>query len=61
MNIIFALLRNTITRDYEEAQIIINLLFIIKEITNCLIYCKINKEIKKLLNYSLTKTILNIK
>jgi len=36
-------------------------LFITKKITNCLIYCKIDKEIKNLLNYLLIRTILNLK
>ena len=37
------------------------MLYIIKKITNCLIYCEIDKEIKNLLNYLLIKTILDFK
>ncbi len=57
----FALSRNTITRNYQETQIIINLFFIIKELLNRLIYCDINQEIKNSSNYLLIKTILNLK
>ncbi len=46
INASLALSQDTITRDYQESQTTINLVFMTKSITNRLIQCEINEEMK---------------
>ena len=55
------LLQETITRDYQESQTIIDLIFIIDNISNRLIKCEIDEKIKNLSNYLLIQTIIDLK
>ncbi len=46
INALLALFQNIITRNYQEFQMTINLIFMTDDIMNQLIWCKINKEMK---------------
>ena len=55
------LLRDIITRNYQRAKIIINLIFATNEIIERLIYCEVNEKIENELNHLFIKTVLNLK
>ncbi len=56
-----ALSQDTITRNYQESQMIINLVFMTKSITNRLIQCEINEEMKNFLDHLLIQTVIDLR
>ena len=56
----FMLSWEILTRDYQDAQITIDLLFVTRRIVNQLIYCNIDEKIKNLFNYFSIRTMLNL-
>ncbi len=56
-----ALFQDTITRDYQESQTTINLIFTTESVTNRLIQCKINKEMKNFSNHLLIQTVIDLR
>ncbi len=56
-----ALFQNTITRNYQESQMTINLIFTTDDIMNQLIRCEINKEMKNFSDHLSIQTIINLK
>ncbi len=56
-----ALSQDTITRDYQESQTTINLIFTTKSITNRLIQCEINEEMTNFSNHLSTQTVINFR
>ncbi len=52
---------DTITRNYQEFQMTINLIFTTDDIMNWLIWCKINKKMKNFSNHLLIQTIIDFK
>ncbi len=61
INASLALSQDIITRNYQEFQMIINLIFMTDNIMNQLIWCKINKEMKNFLNHLLIQTIIDFR
>ncbi len=61
INASLALSQDTITRNYQESQTTINLIFMINNIMNRLIWCKINKEMKNFSNHLLIQTIIDLR
>ncbi len=56
-----ALSQDTITRNYQESQMTINLIFTTDDIMNRLIQCEINEEMKNFSDYLLIQTIIDFK
>ena len=56
-----ALSQDTITRDYQESQTTINLIFTTKSITNRLIQCEINEEMTNFSNHLSIQTVINFR
>ncbi len=56
-----ALSQDTITRNYQESQMTINLVFTTENITNRLIWCEINEEMKNFSDHLLIQTVINLK
>ncbi len=61
INASLALFQDTITRDYQEFQMIINLIFTTNDIMNRLIWCKINEEMKNFSNHLSIQTIIDFR
>jgi len=59
--VLLALLRDTITQNYQEFQTTIDLVFTTNNIINRLIQYKINKNIKNFLDYLLMQTIIDLR
>ncbi len=53
INALLALSQDTITKDYHEFQMIIDLIFTTNDIMNQLIQCKIDEEMKNFSNHLL--------
>ncbi len=53
------LFQDTITKDYQESQTTINLIFTTDDIMNQLIQCEINEEMKNFSNHLLIQTIID--
>ena len=53
--------KNTITRNYQKSQTIINLIFTSNDITNRLIRCEINENMKNSSNHLFIQTIIDLK
>ncbi len=56
-----ALSQDIIMKDYQESQMTINLIFTTESITNKLIWCEINKEMKNFSNHLLIQTVIDLK
>ncbi len=56
-----ALSQDTITRNYQESQMTINLIFTTESITNRLIQCEINEEMKNFSDHLLIQTVINLR
>ncbi len=56
-----ALSQDTIMKDYQESQTTINLIFTTESITNRLIQCEINEEMKNFSDHLLIQTVINLK
>ncbi len=56
-----ALFRSTITRNYQESQMTIDLIFTTDDIMNQLIWCKINEEMKNFSDHLLIQTIIDLR
>ena len=56
-----ALSQDTITRNYQESQMTIDLIFTTENITNRLIQCKINEEMKNFSDHLLIQTVIDLK
>ncbi len=61
INASLALFQDTITKDYQESQMIINLIFTTDNIMNQLIWCEINEKMKNFLNNLLIQTIIDFR
>ncbi len=61
INALLALSQDIITRNYQEFQMTINLIFTTDDIMNQLIWCKINEEMKNFLNHLLIQTIIDFR
>ncbi len=61
INALLALSWNIITRNYQESQMTINLIFTTDDIMNWLIWCEINKEMKNFSDYLLIQIIIDFK
>jgi len=61
IGVVLALSRGTITRDYQGAQITIDLSFVTRGVTNRLIYCDINEDLENSFDHLLVRTMLNLK
>ncbi len=61
INASLALSQDTITKNYQESQMTINLIFTTDDIMNQLIWCKIDKEMKNFSDHLLIQTIINLK
>ena len=55
------LFQDTITRNYQEFQMTINLIFTTNDIMNQLIWCEINKEMKNFSDHLSIQTIIDFK
>jgi len=55
------LFQDTITRNYQESQMTINLIFTTDDIMNQLIQCEINEEMKNFSDHLLIQTIINFR
>ncbi len=55
------LFQDTITRNYQESQTMIDLIFMTDNIINKLIKCEINKKMKNFLNHLSIQTIIDFK
>ena len=55
------LFQDIIMKDYQESQMIIDLIFMTKSIINRLIQCKINEEMKNFSDHLLIQTVINLK
>ncbi len=58
---LLALFRSTITRNYQESQMTIDLIFTTDDIMNQLIWCKINEEMKNFSDHLLIQTIIDLR
>ncbi len=56
-----ALSQDTIMKDYQESQTTINLIFTTESITNRLIQCEINEEMKNFSDHLLIQTVIDLK
>jgi len=56
-----ALSQDTITRNYQESQMTIDLIFTTENITNRLIQCEINEEMKNFSDHLLIQTVIDLK
>ena len=56
-----ALSQDTITRNYQESQMTINLIFTTDNIMNQLIWCEIDKEMKNFSDHLLIQIIINLR
>ncbi len=56
-----ALSQDTITRNYQEFQMTIDLIFMTESITNRLIQCKINEKMKNFSDHLLIQTGINLR
>ncbi len=56
-----ALSQDTITRNYQEFQMTINLIFTTDDIMNQLIWCKINEKMKNFSDHLLIQTIIDFR
>jgi len=61
INASLALSWDIITRNYQESQMIINLIFMTDNIMNQLIQCKINEEMKNFSNHLSIQIIINFR
>ena len=61
VKISLTLLKDIITRDYQEAQIIMNLSFVTDDIANKLIYCEINEKVENAFDHLSIRTILDLR
>ncbi len=61
INALLALSWDTITRDYQESQMTINLIFTTENIMNWLIQCKINEKMKNFSDHLLIQIIINLR
>ncbi len=61
INASLALSWDTITRNYQEFQITINLVFTTENIINRLIQCKINEEMKNFSDHLLIQIVINLR
>jgi len=55
------LFQDIIMKDYQESQMIIDLIFMTKSIINRLIQCEINEEMKNFSDHLLIQTVINLK
>lgn len=60
-NAMLALLRGTITRNYQEAKTTIDLAFATNEVTERLIYCGVDEEIENESDHLPIRTVLDLK
>jgi len=58
---LLTLFQDTITRDYQESQMMIDLIFMTDNITNKLIRCEINKKMKNFSNHLLIQTVIDLR
>ncbi len=58
---LLALSQDIITRNYQESQMTINLIFTTDDIMNQLIWCEINKEMKNFSDHLLIQTIIDFR
>ncbi len=56
-----ALSQDTITRNYQESQMTIDLIFTTENITNRLIQCEINEEMKNFSDHLLIQTVIDLR
>ncbi len=61
INASLALSQDTITRNYQESQTTINLIFTTDDIMNQLIWCEINKKMKNFSDHLLIQTIIDFR
>ncbi len=61
INALLALSWNTITKDYQESQMTIDLIFTTDDIMNQLIQCEINEEMKNFSDHLSIQTIINLR
>ena len=61
VDVSLTLSKNIITRDYQRAQIIIDLSFITDDVADRLIYCEINNEVKNAFDYLSMRTVINLR
>ena len=61
INASLALSQDTITRNYQESQMTINLIFTTESITNRLIQCKINEEMKNFSDHLLIQIVIDFR
>ncbi len=58
---LLALSQDIITRNYQESQMTINLIFTTDDIMNQLIWCEINEEMKNFSDHLLIQTIIDFR
>ncbi len=61
INALLTLSWDTITRNYQESQMTINLIFTTNDIMNQLIQCEINEEMKNFSNHLSIQTIIDFR
>ncbi len=61
INALLTLFQDTITRNYQESQMTINLIFTTNDIMNWLIWCEIDEKMKNFSNHLSIQTIINLK
>ncbi len=61
INALLALSQDTITRNYQESQMTINLIFMTDDIMNQLIWCEINEEMKNFSDHLLIQIIIDFR